>query len=293
MNYRHLFHAGNVADVFKHLVLARVLEALRLKETPFCVIDTHAGSGLYRLQAPGEFEQGIGRLWPARTQWPQLAAYFELLAALNNGNGSTPIRDRPGLSAHCCVRRIAPCSWSVIRRRPRRCVTIYSTAAASPSMKPTPGRRSRGLLPPKENRGLVFIDPPYEQPDEFGQVARALRAAHPRWRNGLYLVWYPIKARRPVEKLHEAVRALGAEALAVELLMLPEDVPQRLNGSGVILINPPWKLEETLRTLLPPLATFLAGPDGQPQTRFVNLSPGKIRRFLDAGQCAAERGHLA
>ena len=121
----------------------------------------------------------------------------------------------------------------------------------------------------------VFIDPPYEQPDEFEQVARALRASHSRWRNGLYLVWYPIKTRRPVEKLHEVVRALGAEALAVELLMLPEDVPQRLNGSGVILINPPWKLEGTLRALLPPLATFLAGPDGQPQARFVNLSAGR------------------
>ena len=83
MNYRHLFHAGNVADVFKHLVLIQMLEALRLKETPFCVVDTHAGSGLYRLQAPGEFEQGIGRLWPARAEWPQLAAYFGLLASLN------------------------------------------------------------------------------------------------------------------------------------------------------------------------------------------------------------------
>jgi 23S rRNA (adenine2030-N6)-methyltransferase len=274
VNYRHHFHAGNVADVFKHLVLTRVLEALRLKETPFCVIDSHAGSGLYRLQAPGEFERGIGRLWPVRPEWPQLAAYFALLAPFN----------RAGLSAY-------PGSPLIIREmlRPQdRAVFLEHHPEEATALRDyLRGSRGitineadawvalKGLVPPKENRGLVFIDPPYEKPDEFDQVARVLRAVYPRWRNGLYLVWYPIKARRPVEKLHEAIRALGAEALAVELLTLPEDVPQRLNGSGVILINPPWKLEETLRALLPPLAAFLARPDGQPQVRFVNLSAGK------------------
>jgi 23S rRNA (adenine2030-N6)-methyltransferase len=275
MNYRHQFHAGNIADVFKHLILIRVLQALRLKDTPFCVIDTHAGSGLYRLQAPGEFEQGIGRLWPVRADWPPLAEYFALLAPLNrkgfNAYPGSPwiIRAllRPQDRAVFIERQ--PDEVAALRDNlhDRRGVTI-NEADAWAALK--------GLLPPKENRGLVFIDPPYEKPDELDLVAQALRAAYVRWRNGLYLVWYPIKARRPVEKLHDAVRALGAEALAVELLTLPEDMPQRLNGSGVILINPPWKLEETLRTLLPPLATFLAGPDGQPQVRFVNLSAAKI-----------------
>lgn len=274
MNYRHQFHAGNVADVFKHLVLTQVLEALRLKETPFCVIDTHAGSGLYRLQPPGEFEQGIGRLWPARAQWPQLAAYFELLAALNqrdalNAYPGSPwiIRAllRPQDRAIFVERHAEEAAALRDNLRGSRGITI-NEADAWAALK--------GMVPPRENRGLVFIDPPYENPDEFEQVARALRATQPRWRNGLYLAWYPIKARRPVEKLHAAVRALGAEALAVEFLTLPEDVPQRLNGSGAILINPPWKLEAALRALLPPLAAFLAGPDGRPQTHFVNLSAG-------------------
>jgi len=275
VNYRHQFHAGNVADVFKHLVLIQVLEALRLKETPFCVIDTHAGSGLYRLQAPGEFEQGIGRLWPARPQWPQLAAYFELLAALNNGNGLNAYPGSPWI-----IRALLrPQDRAVfMERHPEEAAALRDNLLGSRGItinEADAWAALKGLVPPQENRGLVFIDPPYETPDEFEQVARALRAAHARWRNGLYLVWYPIKARRPVEKLHAALRALGAETLAVELLMLPEDVPQRLNGSGVILINPPWKLEETLRALLPPLATFLAGPNGQPQVRFENLSAGK------------------
>jgi 23S rRNA (adenine2030-N6)-methyltransferase len=278
VNYRHQFHAGNVADVFKHLVLTRVLEALRLKETPFCVIDTHAGSGLYRLQAPGEFEQGIGRLWPVRAQWTQLAAYFELLAALNNRNG---LKAYPG-SPWIIRALLRPQDRAVfLERHPEEAAALRDNLQGSRGItinEADAWAALKGLVPPKENRGLVFIDPPYEKPEEFDQVARALRAAHPRWRNGMYLVWYPIKARRPVETLHEAVHDLGAEALAVELLTLPEDVPQRLNGSGVILINPPWKLEETLRALLPPLATFLASPDGQPLVRFKNLSAGKNTR---------------
>jgi 23S rRNA (adenine2030-N6)-methyltransferase len=277
VNYRHLFHAGNVADVFKHLILVQVLEALRRKETPFCVIDTHAGSGLYRLQAPGEFEQGIGRLWPARPEWPQLNTYFALLVPYN----------RTGLSAYpgspLIIRdRLRPQDRAIfIERHPEEAAALRDNLFGCRGItinEADAWAALKGLLPPKENRGLVFIDPPYEKPDELEQVAQALRAAYARWRNGLYLVWYPIKARRPVDKLYEAVRTLGAEALAVELLTLPEDMPQRLNGSGVILINTPWKLEETLRTLLPPLATFLAGPDGQPQARFVNLTAGKDPR---------------
>jgi 23S rRNA (adenine2030-N6)-methyltransferase len=274
VNYRHHFHAGNVADVFKHLILVQVLEALRRKETPFCVIDTHAGSGLYRLQAPGEFEQGIGRLWPVSPQWPQLDTYFALLAPYN----------RTGLSAYpgspLIIRdRLRPQDRAIfIERHPEEAEALRDNLLGSRGItinEADAWAAIKGLLPPQENRGLVFIDPPYEKPDEFDQVVQALRAAYPRWRNGLYLVWYPIKARRPVEKLHDAVRALGAEALAVEFLTLSEDMPQRLNGSGVLLINPPWKLEATLRTLLPSLATFLAGPDGQPQARFVNLTAGK------------------
>ena len=271
MNYRHHFHAGNVADVFKHLVLVQVLEALRLKETPFCVIDTHAGCGRYRLKAPGEFEQGIGRLWPERADWPALQSYFDLLAPLNEKNltvypGSPAIIQalmRPQDRALFFERH--PEEAAALRTALRGCrgITINEADAWA---------TLAGLLPPRENRGLVFIDPPYEEPDEFTQVARALKAGLARWRNGMFFIWYPIKARRPVEQLHARVQALATEALAVEFLTLPEDVPQRLNGSGVLLINPPWKLEETLRAQLPPLVKFLAGAQGAPQARFLNLS---------------------
>ncbi len=270
MNYRHHFHAGNVADVFKHLVLTEVLRALATKETPFCAIDTHAGAGRYRLKAPGEFEQGIARLWPARAQWPGLAAYFALLATLNEKS----LAVYPG----------SPLIIRALLRPQDRAVFLESHPEEAAALRDTlSGSRGitinevdawaalEGLLPPRENRGLVFIDPPYEQADEFNRLARTLKAALPRWRNGIYLAWYPIKVRRPVEQLHERVRALGVQALAIEFLTLPEDVPQRLNGSGVLLINPPWKLEQTLRALLPPLAEFLAGAQGAPRVQFVTL----------------------
>lgn len=276
MNYRHHFHAGNVADVFKHLVLLGVLEALRAKDTPFCVIDTHAGSGLYRLKPPGEFQQGIGRLWPQRVDWPALAPYFAELAAWNGHE----LHAYPG-SPLLIAARLRPQDRAIfLERQPEEAAALRDNLRARRGVTVQEADAwvaLKGLLPPREKRGLVFIDPPYEQHAEFGQVGTALRDACRSWRSGLYAVWYPIKARRPVEALHAQVRSLGLEAWAVELLTLPEDVPQRLNGSGMLLIHPPWKLRETLEAQLPPLARFLAGSGGAPQVRFIELG-GNLRR---------------
>ena len=274
MNYRHHFHAGNVADVFKHYLLLQVLDALRAKDTPFCVVDSHAGSGLYRLKPPGEFEQGIGRLWPVRNEWPALAGYFARVAAFSHKRldayPGSPLLIAGMLRAH--DRAV------FLERHPEEAALLRDNLRGRPGIaihEADAWSMLQALVPPRENRGLVFIDPPYERPEEFEQVAAALKQAYRRWRNGVYLAWYPIKARRPVERLHAAVRALGAEAYAVEFLTLPEDVPQRLNGSGAVLVNPPWKLDARLQAVLPPLAEFLAGPGGQPNMRIVNLGPGK------------------
>jgi 23S rRNA (adenine2030-N6)-methyltransferase len=271
VNYRHRFHAGNVADVFKHIVLVRVLEALRAKDTPFCVIDTHAGSGLYRLAPPGEYQQGIGRLWPERRHWSVLEPYFTLLAHYNR----EALHAYPG-SPLLIAQLLRPQDRAVfIERHPdevaaladnlgdRRGIAIHEADGFA---------MLKAVVPPRENRGLVFIDPPYEQPGEFEQVADSLRAAFKRWRNGIYGIWYPIKQRAPVERLHAAVRALETTAWAVEFLTLPEDVPQRLNGSGVILVNPPYRLDQFLRDTLPPLAELLAPPHGRPRARIVDLT---------------------
>jgi 23S rRNA (adenine2030-N6)-methyltransferase len=270
VNYRHRFHAGNVADVFKHWVLVQVLDTLRAKDTPFCVIDTHAGSGLYRLKSPGEFEHGIGRLWPARAEWPALASYFERIQAYNTGG----LRAYPGSPLIIADLLRARDRAVFVERQPEECTALRDNLRGRPriAIHEADGLAMLGaLLPPPENRGLVLIDPPYEAANEFANVAAALPPALRRWRNGQYLIWYPIKARRPVEQLHAAVAALEAEAMAIELLTLPEDVSQRLNGSGLILINPPWRLRELLEQILPGLAEFLAGPGGTPRVRLVSL----------------------
>ena len=270
MNYRHRFHAGNVADIFKHLVLLELLERLRAKDSPFCVIDSHAGSGLYRLDPPGEFEHGIGRLWPVRHEWPQLAGYFAALAPYNRQR----LHAYPG-SPLLIAARLRPQDRALfLEHQPQEAALLRDNLHGTPRVtvqQADAWAALRGLLPPRENRGLVLIDPPYEQHEEFARVAAALKDGAHRWRNGIYAVWYPIKARRPVETLHAETRALGLEAWAVELLTLPEDVPQRLNGSGMLIVNPPWKLSDALEPLLRPLATWLAGPHGRPQLRFIGL----------------------
>jgi len=270
VNYRHRYHVGNVADVFKHLVLIRVLDALRAKDKPFAVIDTHAGSGLYRLKAPGEFEQGIGRLWPVRTDWPNLAGYFERIQAYNSG----PLRTYPG-SPLIIADLLRPQDHAIfIERHPEECSGLRDNLRnrSRIAIHEADGLAMlKALVPPPENRGLVLIDPPYEANSEFASVAAALRQAVRRWRNGQYFVWYPIKTRHPVDTLHTTVAGLGSESLAIELLTLPEDVPQRLNGSGIVLVNPPWSLRDELSAWLPRLAEFLATPAGSPRVRFIPL----------------------
>jgi 23S rRNA (adenine2030-N6)-methyltransferase len=273
LNYRHSYHAGNIADVFKHYVLTRVLQSLQAKETSFCVIDTHAGSGLYRLEAPGEFENGIGRLWPVRAAWPALADYF---AAIERLNPDGCLRVYPG----------SPCIIRDYLRPQDRAVLLELHPQEAADLKANLGSRTRnigvhhtdawsglkGFVPPKENRGLVLIDPPYEQKDEFDRIVLSLARALKHWRNGIYLAWYPIKGRRPVEQFYAALRGLGAAASAVEFITLPQDVEQRLNGSGLVLINPPWRLQEDLSATLPPLAVFLAGAGGRPEVNFLDLA---------------------
>lgn len=275
MNYCHSYHAGNIADVFKHAVLLKVLESLRRKDTPFAVLDSHAGAGAYRLKPPGEYEQGIGPLWAERRQWPAFAGYFAMIERLN---GPGPLRTYPG----------SPLLIAESLRDQDRAVFLEREAGEFRALRNALRGRKRirvgeedgwrgiqGFAPPPENRGLVFIDPPYEHGDDYAQIAPTLAQALKHWRNGIFLIWYPIKAHAPVESLHAALGALGAPGYAVEFLTLPPDVEQRLNGSGLAIFNPPWQLREMLATELPPLAARLAGRDGRPQLRFREYAEGK------------------
>ena len=275
MNYRHAYHAGCFSDVVKHAVLALAIDHLKAKDAAFCVIDTHAGTGRYDLEAPaarktGEYRNGIGLLLARepRTLPRELRPYLGAVKALNGGGlESGDLRWYPGSP------RLAR---SLLRRQDRLvALELHAEDAASlaalfardPQVRVQQGDGYLGLkslLPPKERRGLVLIDPPFEAKDEFERLLQGLRQGHRRWATGHYLIWYPIKDRPPVSAFHEALKATGiARILAAELLLRPAEDAQLLNGCGLILVNPPWPIEDELRRLMPALAALLgAGPGG-------------------------------
>jgi 23S rRNA (adenine2030-N6)-methyltransferase len=266
VNYRHAFHAGNFADVFKHAVLCRILHYLRSKPAAFRVIDTHAGAGLYDLASPqasrgGEWRDGIARLKAAQLAAPVatlLAPYLEVVAALNARGRLTVYPGSPALTRawlrpqdRLIACEIEPQAAAALRRNLRGDVRIKMLAVD--------GWTALGAyVPPKERRGLVLVDPPFEQDNDFFRLARGLAVAHRKWATGIYALWYPIKDRGEPDALAKKLRRLGtAKILRAELNVAPISDPSRLNGCGLILVNPPWTLESELSVLLPALAGIL------------------------------------
>jgi 23S rRNA (adenine2030-N6)-methyltransferase len=271
MNYRHAFHAGNFADVVKHAVLVRVLEHLRAKPAPFRVIDTHAGAGRYDLgaeeaQRGGEWREGIARLLGARIAAPSRALLAPYLDAVAACNGPGPLTTYPG----------SPVLARAFLRAQDRLIAceLEPSAAAALARNLAGDLRSKAVtidgwtalnayVPPKERRGLVLVDPAYEQAGDFARLAQALAAAHRKWANGTYLVWYPIKERTAPDALARRLRNSGmAKILRAELSVDAARAGGRLAACGLIVINPPWMLAGELATLLPELAAALSGASG-------------------------------
>jgi 23S rRNA (adenine2030-N6)-methyltransferase len=278
MNYRHAFHAGNFADVIKHVVLARILLHLRGKPQPFRVIDTHAGAGRYDLAGPdanrtGEWRGGIGRLMdaslaPAASQL--LAPYLDVVRQANRAG---TLRFYPGspLIALALMRaqdRLIACE---LERGAARVLANNLRADNRAKVLAIDGFMAlNAYVPPKERRGVVLIDPPFEQQDEFVQLARSIEDAHRKWATGIYAAWYPRKDPQAARALATRIRRSGiAKILRVELDLGGD--PTRLAGTGLIIVNPPWRLEQELATLLPVLAEVLAQAE-RPQLRIDQLA---------------------
>jgi 23S rRNA (adenine2030-N6)-methyltransferase len=272
MNYQHAFHAGNFADVHKHVVLTRILDYLRQKPAAFRVIDTHAGAGRYDLLGPqaarsGEWRDGIGRLLarprssasksdPAQAL---LAPYLDLVAALNPGGS---VRFYPG----------SPLIAQALLRRQDRLIACEREPKAAASLNAVlhGDARAKALaidgwvalfanIPPKERRGLVVIDPPYEENIEFARLCDSLAQAHRKWPSGIYLLWYPIKTREAPDALARRLRRLGVpKILRCEFSIAPPRADGALAGSGLIIVNPPFPLERELRVILAALTDLLA-----------------------------------
>ncbi|HET7849913.1 MAG TPA: 23S rRNA (adenine(2030)-N(6))-methyltransferase RlmJ [Pseudolabrys sp.] len=270
MNYRHAFHAGGFADVFKHAVLCRILDYLRGKPAAFRVIDTHAGAGIYDLSGDeatrgAEWHQGIERLLAARL--PEKVAallkpYLDVVAALN---ARGELKHYPGSPALVRAWLRPQDRLTACELEPKAARALASNLRGDSRIKTLQidGWTALGAyVPPGERRGLVLVDPSFEQESDFIRLPRGLATAHRKWSTGIFALWYPIKGRPEPDALAKSIRRLGiAKILRAELTVAPLSDPSRLNGCGLILVNPPWTLEGELAAVLPVLAKALGRND--------------------------------
>ncbi|SDI40047.1 23S rRNA (adenine(2030)-N(6))-methyltransferase RlmJ [Pseudomonas panipatensis] len=268
MNYRHAYHAGNHADVFKHITLSRIFALMARKDTPFAYLDSHSGVGLYDLlgdeaSRTGEWESGIGRLWQ-RDDLPALAAdYLEVVRALNPDGGLEYYPGSPELARRLTrsqdrvlLNELHPEDGRLLKANmggERRIAVHQGDGWLLP----------RAFLPVAEKRAVLLIDPPFERVDELERCVAALGEAIGRMRQTVVVIWYPIKDERQLKRFYQGLERSGApKLLRAELLVHPADSADRLNGSGLAIANPPWPLEDELRSLLPWLAETLAQSQG-------------------------------
>lgn len=264
MNYRHAFHAGNFADVHKHVVLLALLARLTEKPKPLLYLDTHAGRGCYDLRSDaavrgGEWLDGVARMRAHTAESSEVRLYLQTLRAVQPDEWHYP--GSPLLALHAL-------------REHDRAVFVEKQLQEASALQQSL-RRRRGVsvvhgdgyaalktyLPPREQRGLVLIDPPYESEREPVDVVRALVFGLQRWPMGVFAIWYPIKAGAEVRRFHSALRDSGLrKLLQVELHIRPASSPLGLNGSGMLLANPPWQFEEQMARATTELLHVLA-PD--------------------------------
>jgi 23S rRNA (adenine2030-N6)-methyltransferase len=263
MNYRHAFHAGSFADVIKHIVLVRILTYLHEKPAPFRVIDSHAGAGLYDLsgeeaQRSGEWLTGIARLMQARlteTTVPLVAPYLDIVRSFNPQKGLTAypgspliarklLREQDSLVACEIVPDARKKLIASLRRDPQARVVDIDGWVGLPA-----------FVPPKERRGVVLIDPPFEAKDEFERMARGFAEAFAKWPTGIYVLWYPAKSRRATDTLAQQVAGIApaGKVLRLEFSAAPQLADSALTSAGLLIVNPPWTLATELKAILPEL----------------------------------------
>ena len=284
MKYRHSFHAGNFADVHKQVTLLALLGALKKKDKGFFYLDTHAGRGSYDLSSPSaEALAGIGRFSAAahtaaelRDYAALLARYRERLARRHQYPGS-PLLALSALRPQdrAVLIEVLPAEAHALEKA---VAAARAPAGAAPRVQVERGdgfARLRAWLPPRERRGLSFLDPPYEETQQdFAQLAGALAQGVRRFPTGVFAAWYPIKdARRSDAWQAECAQAVPAPLLASELWLYPRDARAALNGSGLLIVNPPWLILERMQVWLPELQGRLAvGAGGGSSARMVTES---------------------
>jgi 23S rRNA (adenine2030-N6)-methyltransferase len=279
MNYRHEFHAGNFADVMKHTLLVILLQSLNRKSSAWCYFDSHAGAGCYDLQSKAamktrEMTSGIDRLWPQRDAAPApVQALCNIISGFNpdSGPGTTP-RFYPG----------SPCITAALARKHDRLVLAELHPQEQRLLRENCRREPRvsihardgyemlkALVPPAERRGLVLMDPPFEQPDEYQAQLQALRDAHTRWPTGVYALWYPIKDEAIVQGFYRKLADSGIRHLLMAELRLAPAAAGFFAACGMLLVNPPWQSDAAIKEALRYLVQVLAPGSGSSTVRWL------------------------
>jgi 23S rRNA (adenine2030-N6)-methyltransferase len=265
-SYQHGFHAGGFADVHKHTALCLLLDHLRRKETPFCVIDSHAGRGLYDLtglqaRKTGEWQHGIGRLVDTEPESDGLVRYLETVAGLNEND---EIRSYPG-SPMIAARMLRPGDrLLLVEGHPSEHAALRRQFRGDPRVhihKRDSFEALPALVPPAERRGLVLMDPSYEIKSEYERIPAIIEAALRRWANGIIAIWYPVLPELRHETLLLGMEALDRPILVAELTGSGSE--RGLAGTGLIVVNPPWQFDTGLAAAGAEIANLLFGGTGQ------------------------------
>jgi 23S rRNA (adenine2030-N6)-methyltransferase len=261
LSYRHSFHAGNHADVLKHIILIEILQHLIKKDSAFDYIDTHAGAGLYDLKGEQaaklqEYVRGVGKL--QAEAWPELGDYFAVLAKHNPSGQLNFYPGSPVIAMgflrpqdRCWLYELHPTDYEILRKN-------CGNKKRAQVKREDGFRGLSGLLPPHSRRGLVLIDPPYEVKTDYAQVITALQKAYKKFANGIYALWYPVVDRSYIDKMEAELLASGITKIQrFELGVTADREGHGMTASGMIIINPPWTLMDKMKCILPRLATVL------------------------------------
>jgi len=263
LSYRHSFHAGNHADVIKHIVQIEILEHLIKKDSAFDYIDTHAGAGLYNLQSEHatklqEYTQGIAKL--EREKWPELNTYFEVLAKHNASGKLNFYPGSPLITTHFMRKKDR--AW-LYELHPKDAELLLKNTAKVRNIRVMRDDGFKGLLsllPPVSRRGLVLIDPSYEIKTDYGKVVNVLEEAYKKFPTGTYALWYPVVDRKIIDKLERQLIRSGIKKIQrFELGIAQDQYGTGMSASGMIVINPPWTLMDKMSKVLPKLVSVLGG----------------------------------
>ncbi|MDC9603731.1 23S rRNA (adenine(2030)-N(6))-methyltransferase RlmJ [Xenorhabdus griffiniae] len=271
LSYRHSFHAGNHADVLKHVVQSLIIESLKIKEKPFLYLDTHSGAGRYHLsgehaERTGEYLEGIARIWQRDDIPEELAAYMDAVKALNPQGTLRYYPGSPLIASHLLrehdelnLSELHPSDFPLLR-------TEFSRDRRARVLREDGFQQLKSKLPPKSRRGFVLIDPPYELKSDYLNVVQGIQEGYKRFATGTYALWYPVVLRQQIKRLVKGLEATGIrKILQIELGVRPDSDQRGMTASGMIVINPPWKLEQQMKVVLPWLHQVLV-PEGTGHT---------------------------